>query len=359
MAIFPSKVNFTTGDVLTATNMNDIGGAINLLDGAQYAAGKNKIINGDFGIWQRGTTSTVDGYLADRFQVGKTGDACTYSQQTFTPGAAPIAGYESQYFARQNVSFVAGAGNFVQMIQRIEDVRTFAGQTVTFSFWAKADSAKSVSIELQQIFGSGGSSAVNTFVAKQSLTTSWTRYSFTFTVPSVSGKTIGSGSYADLRIWLSAGSNFNSRTDSLGQQNIIFDSWGWQMEAGSTASPFQTATGTIQGELAACQRYYQRITAGGTYGSVSFLGSASSTTVARILFPIKQTFRATPSSIDYANLVLNDGANVPAAGTITVGVDNENVLTLNCTTTGLTQFRPYILTGNNNAAGYVAVSAEL
>ena len=71
MATFPSKVNFVTGDVLTATNMNDIGGAINLLDGAQYAAGKNKVINGDFGINQRVFTSTTTNgaYGFDRFLI--------------------------------------------------------------------------------------------------------------------------------------------------------------------------------------------------------------------------------------------------------------------------------------------------
>jgi hypothetical protein len=34
--------------------------------------------------------------------------------------------------------------------------------------------------------------------------------------------------------------------------------WGWQLEAGNTATAFQTATGTLQGELAAAMRYYQK-----------------------------------------------------------------------------------------------------
>jgi hypothetical protein len=39
----------------------------------------------------------------------------------------------------------------------IEDVRTFAGQQVTISFWAKADATKNIAVELVQGFGSGGS----------------------------------------------------------------------------------------------------------------------------------------------------------------------------------------------------------
>jgi hypothetical protein len=43
-----------------------------------YAAGKNKIINGDFGIWQRGTSLVGAGYLADRFQAVVTTTTITH-----------------------------------------------------------------------------------------------------------------------------------------------------------------------------------------------------------------------------------------------------------------------------------------
>ena len=67
---FPTYVNYATGDVLSATNMNDLSGTVNLLQSAQYAAGKNKIINGDCNINQRSFTSTTTGatYGFDRFK---------------------------------------------------------------------------------------------------------------------------------------------------------------------------------------------------------------------------------------------------------------------------------------------------
>jgi hypothetical protein len=295
---FPAKTDFATGEVLTATNMNDITGTLNLLQSSLYTAGQNKIINGAFNVWQRGTTIgptvSLNAYLADRWNAVCAGDTGTYSQQTFTPGTAPVTGYEAQYFARVVVASAAGASNYSQFLQKIEDVRTFAGQTVTISYWAKADAAKSISLELSQNFGSGGSASVTTFIVKQALTTSWARYSTTFSVPSISGKTIGTSSVADFRFWLSAGSTFDARTSSLGQQNITFDVWGVQVENGSTASPFQTASGSIAGELALCQRYYQVL--GGTASAapmvLAYASGANYYSTNMILSP---EMRTTPS----------------------------------------------------------------
>jgi hypothetical protein len=317
-----------------------------------YAAGKNKVINGDFGIWQRGTSIAYTGsgattFTADRCSIFANGNGTfTFSRQTFTAGAAPVAGYEGQYFYRSATNTLGTSTAIYHLQNNIENVQTFAGQTVTFSFWAKSDAARTLNLALIQNFGSGGSSPV-TITSSVSVTTSWVRYTYTVALASISGKTIGTGSYLQVRL------------DGVPTASQTMDIWGLQLEASSAATPFQTATGTIQGELAACQRYYQRVTAEGAYGAVTFTGNANSTTQARIPFATKQTFRVKPTSVDYANVVLNDGTNVPAAGTITVGGDNANAITLLCTTTGLTQFRPYVLTGDNNVAGFVGLSAEL
>jgi len=269
---WPMKTTYANGDVYSASDVNDITGTINLLGSSvAYTAGKNKFINGDFGIWQRGTSlslSAGNNYLADRWNLYLNAATVTCSRQTFTPGTAPVSGYEGTYFLRW--AQTTGGSSTNQFQQRLEDVRLFAGQACTFSFWAKADSSMDVSLRWEQNFGSGGSADVKTTGSSVTLTTSWVRYSFTFTPTSVSGKTIGTNSY------FSVGLLFNSA------QTKTMDIWGCQLEQGSTATAFQTATGTIQGELAACQRYFESykssqndsgIISGVLYANNSFIGS--------------------------------------------------------------------------------------
>ena len=225
-----------------------------------FAAGKNKVINGDFRINQRSFTSITTNatYGFDRWLMFASGGTVTHSTQAFTPGTAPVTGYEAINFARIVSSGQSAASDRAALAQRIEDCRTFAGQTVTVSFWAKSGSGTpNLAVNLTQNFGSGGSSAVSVDGQKVAISTSWARYSLTFSVPSVSGKTIGTSSFLQFAFYMSAGADYNQAVDSLGIQNNTFDVWGAQIEAGNTATAFQTATGTLAGEFAAACRYYQ------------------------------------------------------------------------------------------------------
>jgi len=294
-----------------------------------FTAGKNKIINGDFNIWQRGTSFTLAGsgvnnYTADRFnaQFNGTGATCTVSQQAFTAGTAPVAGYEGQFFARWNRS-AAGSGNTLNYYkQPIEDVRTFAGQPVTLSFWAKADSARSLSAQIYQEFGSGGSGAVLALNGTVSVTTSWQRFTISATVPSIAGKTVGTGSSLTLYFIMPTGVAFT------------FDYWGVQLEAGSAATSFQTATGTIQGELAACQRYYQApsLTPQNLmiYGGSSS-GGFSANAYSNRLFPVEM--RTTPTVTFYAHDA--------SAGQVTLYVSSTAIKSTSVASIGLQPWRNY------------------
>jgi hypothetical protein len=353
---FPVKADYATGDVLSAANMNDLSGSVNLLTSAQYAAGKNKIINGDFGVWQRGTsftnnTSFLYAYTVDRFLVANNnGGTVITSQQTFTPGTAPVAGYEGKYFCRVNAT-VSGTGNRY-FIQRLEDVQTFAGQTVTISFWAKANSTlttAAASFYFDQNFGSGGSVGVGTNIptGNFSVTTSWQRYTFTVAVPSIAGKTIGAGNYLGITWTL---------PDAL--STFTLDTWGWQLEAGSTATAFQTATGTIQGELAACQRYFVQFGGDAAYQRLAN-GSYTNTTNLGCMLFLPVTMRVAPSTVTYGTLTTYDGATFYAISSLTIDAASKNTVQFNVVTATATQYRFAQLLTNNSTSGYLGLSAEL
>jgi len=232
---------------------------------ASYASSfpsfRNRIINGNFDIWQRGTSQTSAGYgSADRWVNLHAGSTKTASQQAFTAGQTDVPGNPKNYL-RHVVSSVAAAANYVTSYQKIEGVDTLSGQTATVSFWAKADSNKNIATEFFQYFGSGGSpsSQVNAIgVTTHSLTTSWQKFTATVAIPSISGKTIGSdgNDYLGFVFFFDAGSDWNSRTNSLGNQSGTFDIAQVQVEEGTVATPFEHRPTSV--ELSLAQRYYQK-----------------------------------------------------------------------------------------------------
>jgi hypothetical protein len=306
--------------------------------GGQFAAGKNKIINGKFDIWQRGTSFNTTGLFfgPDRFKTfSYSGSSSTISQQAFTPGTAPVAGYETQFFCR-----ISSTNTQNILLQNIEDVRTFANQTITVSFWAKSAGATTVNIGAEQNFGSGGSASVFPSLGNVSVTTSWARYSVTFLIPSIAGKTVGTSSYLQL--------NFTSTT-----LNNNLDFWGIQAEAGSVATPFQTAMGTIQGELAACQRYFNRFTSGP-------IGLSNYFTTTRVLTPVvlPVQMRIAPTGITsnsaaFTNYVAGSGR---ASSAVVFNTATSKVLELDITTAADTAGRVGSMTLDS---GSFDVSAEL
>ena len=302
---------------------------------------------------------TAGGYTADRYTYGVASaiPSGTISQQMFTPGAAPVSGYEGSYYWRANITATNGC-TFMTVENRIEDVRKYAGQTVTFSFWAKTDSAYTFDTTISQNFGTNGSTVVSTSViTAQATTTGWTRYSSTVTIPSISGKTIGTGSFLSVVIRIPAvGTTFRVGT---------FDMWGLQLESGSSATNFQTATGTIQGELAACQRYYWRQSADATatildMGIICF---AATTTQAEGAKSMPVTMRISPTVVDFSTLALRSTAGALTAITSLVTAANgtgTSVVHLNPqVAAGLTANATYYIVSNSSSAGYLGISAEL
>jgi len=317
---------------------------------SNFAAGKNKIINGAFDVWQRGTSVTVAsayGYGADRWRTYSYGSSTsTISQQTFAAGTAPVAGYEGTYFLRVNST----TGNTF-LSQPIENVRTFAGQTVAISFWAKVGSAVSTaSLAFDQTFGSGGSATVNTLIASsQSFTTSWVRYTYSIAVPSISGKTIGTNSFLDFNI-------------TLGTTNNNLDVWGVQIEAANTATAFQTATGTLQGELAACQRYYVRWQVPVANFCDLLLGQTYTTSQAFFLGSMPVTMRTSPTGARSGLCVITNNLGVRNTGgtysVLAVSTSNFTVVYTHGSAT-FTAGQVSQLQINNSTSDFLELTAEL
>ena len=370
----PAKTSYVNGDVFSASDINDTNGTLNLVgQTTNFYAGKNKIINGDFGVNQRAFTSTTadNTFTFDRWRTSKGGaGTSTYSAETFTLGSAPVAGYEGKNFTQLVTASQSASSDYSLYIQLIESVRTFAGQTVTLSFWAKAGSGTpKIAGEMVQNFGTGGSpsSDVNTAAGAVTISTSWARYSLTVAIPSISGKTIGTNGndFLGLYLWFSAGSSFNSRASSIGNQNNTFQIWGVQLEAGSTATAFQTATGTIQGELAACQRYYFRTTFGATNANNSPMLPCvtSSTTAAFGVLQGPVQMRVKPTSIDFSQITVSDFWQFTGTAFSSITIDVTSTFGTGLSGSGASgfggsaRFGWFVNVANQN--GYIGLSAEL
>jgi hypothetical protein len=350
-SLAPVPAGGTAGEILAKVSSDNYDTAwINMPSG-------NAIINGAFEVWQRGTSftpaSTSEVYTADRFYAQRdgTGATVTVSRQSFTPGTAPVTGYESEFFLRYAQTVAGTGGTFNQLVQKIEDVRSFAGQTVTFSFWAKAATPTTIQQFTVQQFGTSGSSEVLSPGTVHNINTSWTRYRSTFTIPSVLGKTIGANSRTAMAMVFP-----NNAVQTI-------DIWGVQLEAGSVATPFRRNANSIQGELAACQRYYQRFTTSAVSSSITPFGIATSTTAVHFIINAITEMRVAPTSIDFsANIRMFDTVSTAPTMTALSLAHAAGPQTLGFTGTvssGLTQFRSYRIIAADGQQGFVGFSAEL
>ena len=225
------------------------------------ALGRNKAMNGSFRVNQRGGTSSSASnvFIFDRWRQEYGGGTMSYSSVAANPGELPES---ARTFARLAVSGQSAVTDYGVFVHVIEDVRTLSGKTVTVSFWAKAASGTpKVAVELAQDFAqiSGGSTWNTGNTGQITLSTTWARYSVTLTLPSLAGKTIGTGGTDCLILfmWVSAGSNWSARTGSFAVQNNTFDFWGVQVEEGALATAFEHKA--YDQELVSCQRYFYRI----------------------------------------------------------------------------------------------------
>ena len=258
--------------------------------GTSVVGRKNVIINGNFDIWQRGSSFTATGYTADRWYAIASGTGTTtISQQSFTLGQTDVPN-EPKYYLRIAKSSGATSGDYLS--SKNESVRTFAGQATVISFYAKASAATTLTPTIRQNFGTGGSpSSVNDSVKSDiSVTTSWQKFTITHTFDSISGKTLGTANDDHIELFFNIQ---NAAGDSV-------DFAQFQWEAGSVATDFERQQpGDI---LLQCRRYFHFVTIWyGTYASFPSgfcVGNGNGTATAKMTYedPSMQNFRTSPTA---------------------------------------------------------------
>ena len=273
---------------------------------------KNRIQNGDFRIWQRGTPVTgvgVDGRSTDRIwqwanasgQVGRT----TWAQETSDLPAGFGSGLNiSVTTAHTSIGSTEGyALNTRLEGQDFQDLSwgTANAKPLTVSFWAKSNKVGTYCLWINH-----SSSSTKYNIREVPITNTWTYFSYTFSGDPAMAVTNDTAGRMSVYLGLMAGSSIKSGTagDSWNTANgytsnqvNFFDSTsnvlritGLQLEVGSTATPFEYRPYNV--ELQLCLRYYQYhgylFQCGQTYGT----GSDGLTTN----YPFTVPMRAAPTS---------------------------------------------------------------
>ena len=208
---------------------------------------RNLLTNGDFRICQRygllGSRSMItEEYVLDRWAVEPNTNTVTVRQVANTLDL-PDGGDRPRYAMEVDCTSFLGP-NAVVAIQKIEDVRRLAGATVTVSGYAEQTNSVEMFAQVVQDFGSGGSAFVD--VGSVSVgappTGAWGKFQATFTIPSVSGKTIGQGSFTRLRL----------RFSGVTRMRYAL----CQLELGDEATLFEIRPRDL--EIQRCRRFYEK-----------------------------------------------------------------------------------------------------
>jgi hypothetical protein len=332
-----------------SSNINMVLGADGSVSGGFPAGGRNRIINGGFDVWQRGTsfTNPIDVYTADRWKTLRLNStAHTVSQQSGGP-----TGF--RYFLRDQrpASNTATDSIFLGYSWETSDAVQLQGQTVTLSFYARkganfSDAGSALTLFLLNGTGTDqgpftghtgeGSNILTPGTA--TLTTSWQRFVFT-------GTFSPNATSARLNIaWSPTGT---------AAANDYFDITGVQLERGSSPTPFEFKS--YAQELRECQRYFFSMSRPPLRGTFS-----SSTAYSRAAMSLPVPMRIAPTVSSSGTFDLWDGNATMTATSFTVQYTTTTSIEIDgVLATGTSaSTRPCIFYNGGNT-GVISASAEL
>ena len=263
----------------------------------------NLVINGSYDFWQRGTSvaqTAGEVFSADRFFSFRDTNAtgATISRQTSGVNF-------TQYGARVQRDSGNSSTTKIHFCTTFETQSSigYAGQVITFSFYAKAGANYSGGALTGRLnYGTGTDQKVTAFTGaatvldvSATLTTSYQRFQGTATV-NASATELGI-----LFIW--------TPTGTAGANDWV-EITGVQIEVGSIATTLKKAGGTLQGELAACQRYFQTITGDNAFPLLQGYAGTSGVAAENFTFPV--TMRIAPTATKTGTWTVNNCSQVSA-----------------------------------------------
>ena len=287
-----------------------VDGTIPLADSTQTAginwsgphnlAGKNLILNGGFDSWSLGTSFTTDlSYTADRWYSRIIG------AQSITQETSDLPSTNTRYGLKWNTT--ASTSGFCQIHYPLDSatIINLRGKVLTFSFYAKVSGgyAGNIGPEIKysnSLVDAGyinGATAVTISSGGFAAPTTWTRLSYTFTVPSDA-------------VSLYVGIAPDTAQSISGQTVRIANV---QLEVGPTATNFTKAFSTLNGDTAAS-------------GPSGFDGILASNT------PTTANAQGNPPKLSWAgynvagkNFVVNGGMDITQRGATLTGIQGYNL----------------------------------
>ena len=245
---------------------------------------RNLIINGNFDVWQRGTSQTASGVRsADRWYLNLSGGTATASQGTFTDGQTAVPG-NPQFYMALNVT--TGNDNCGWQYRR-EGTWQFANDVYTLSFWAKSATPRAMTVSSDSHDASADVNSSHTISPSTfTPTSSWQKFTFKITHSNMSG--LGSYANADwTRISINQGSDTSTAAWKLDLAQV-------QLEKGDKATPFEHRS--YGEELALCQRYFYAMNSNTSTNTTDFINASGySANQANAGVDLPVTMRATPS----------------------------------------------------------------
>jgi hypothetical protein len=348
---------------------------------------RNRLINGNMVLDQRNAGASVSGttgvYTLDRWKVQNNSGAARFNVQQNAGSVTPPSGYKYYLGITSTSAYSVASSDIIGIQQFVEGYNisdlawgTSSALAVTLSFWVRSSLTGTFGGSVVE--GSAGG-ALYPFSYTISAANTWEQKSVTIAGPTIGTWNSTNGAGIQLLFSMGTGSTFTGTAGSwttssyyaptgatsvVGTNGATFYITGVQLEAGTTASPFEYRQyGT---ELELCMRYYKKI--GGTYAGQNgtgyvFIGSGlqRSTTSAAFGMAFSPTMRATPSVSFDSNVVCSDRTNFDTtlASLSSIAGDGNGMEFFAAFSACGAQFRPMLLSTASVTTGYMDFSSEL